>query len=160
MSLTKNQSNCPQQSDLITSESENSKYTFEETKPAPRNQRIDESQLSQDEVIKLHKRRAYNRLCASRARKRTKTMVAQLQTEVDTLHTEKAELRAANEILRQQVEYFQQQCRALLIQQANEKKQLARVLAASSATMQEPALMPETTFPPYDGILSKLHKWR
>jgi FtsZ-binding cell division protein ZapB len=75
---------------------------------------IDETLLSAEEAEKLESRRAYNRECATRARKRTKTLVNQLQDEVKSLQTDKEELRRENAVLKAQLEGFEKQNQTLM----------------------------------------------
>jgi hypothetical protein len=75
---------------------------------------IDETLLPPEEAEKLESRRAYNRECATRARKRTKTLVNQLQDEVKNLQTDKEELRRENAVLKAQLEGFEKQNQTLM----------------------------------------------
>jgi bZIP transcription factor len=75
---------------------------------------IDETLLSPEDADKLETRRAYNRECATRARKRTKNLVSQLQDEVKTLQTDKEELRRENAVLKAQLEGFEKQNQTLM----------------------------------------------
>ena len=54
---------------------------------------IDESTLPKEEAERLLVKRAYNRGCAERARKRSKDMVKELHRQVEELHADKNELR-------------------------------------------------------------------
>lgn len=83
-----------------------------------RKRTIDETLLPPEEARKLELRRAYNRECASRARKRTKQLVSQLQTEVADLQQDKSELRKANAILKNQLSTLEKQYRAVLLKNA------------------------------------------
>jgi hypothetical protein len=82
-----------------------------------RKRTIDESLLPPEEAKKLESRRAYNRQCAAKARKRSKDLVAHLQGQVEELTKEKAELKRANEVMRAQLELLEQQNRTLMINQ-------------------------------------------
>lgn len=76
---------------------------------------IDETLLSPEEAQKLQTRRAYNRNCANRARKRTKNLVAQLQDEVKELQSDKDELRRANAVMKARLEVLAKQRDSLVI---------------------------------------------
>ena len=54
---------------------------------------IDETKLPSDEAERLLAKRAYNRQCADRARKRSKETVKELLQQVQELHADKVELR-------------------------------------------------------------------
>jgi hypothetical protein len=90
---------------------------------------IDESLLSPDEADKLESRRAYNRECATRARKRTKNLVAQLQEDVKNLQQDKNELRRANEVMKAQLAALEKQNQALLFKHAMHSPQTATMSA-------------------------------
>ena len=54
---------------------------------------VDETKLSADEAKILEERRAYNRECATRARKRVKQTISHLESQVKELQDDKTELR-------------------------------------------------------------------
>jgi ABC-type phosphate transport system auxiliary subunit len=74
---------------------------------------IDETQLPPEEAEKLESRRAYNRECATRARKRTKTLVSQLSDQVRNLQADKDDLRRENAVIRAQLQSLERQNQAL-----------------------------------------------
>lgn len=89
---------------------------------------IDETQLSPEEADRLQVRRAYNRECATRARKRTKTLVTQLQDDIKQLQEDKDDLRRENAVMKAQLEGMEKQNQTLLFKQAmNEQRQMAQV---------------------------------
>jgi bZIP transcription factor len=100
---------------------------------------IDETLLSPEEAEKLESRRAYNRECATRARKRTKTLVNQLQDEVKTLQTDKEELRRENAVLKAQLEGFEKQNQTLMFKNAM-ADQRAHMGGANPAAFMPPTL--------------------
>ena len=79
---------------------------------------IDETLLPPEEAKKLEMRRAYNRECASRARKRTKGLIQQLQAEVCDLQQDKAELRKQLSVTQTQLQIIEKQYRGLLLKNA------------------------------------------
>jgi len=84
----------------------------------PRKKRsIDESLLNEEETKKLAARRAYNRECARKARKRSKDLIAQLQNQVQELIKDKAALQRNNDIMLAQLEVLGQQNRMLMMNQ-------------------------------------------
>ena len=92
---------------------------------------IDETQLSPKEAELLEKRRAYNRLSATRARKRNKHLVCQLQDEVATLTKEKHELQRANEEMKTRMRLLEKHNQTLLLKQLTSERQRAASLAAT-----------------------------
>lgn len=86
---------------------------------------IDETLLSPEETDKLQSRRAYNRDCATRARKRTKDLVSQLQDSIKDLQRDKADLRQKNATMKAQLDSAIQQNQALVFQQALRERQAA-----------------------------------
>ena len=126
---------CEQQDDP-TLESETTTSTkslaFETTITRPRKRVIDETLLSPEEAGKLESRRAYNRDCANRARKRTKNLVAQLQDEVKELQADKDELRRANAVMKAQLEIMGKQHQSLMLKQAVSEHH--RAISALGAT--------------------------
>ena len=93
---------------------------------------IDESKLCLEDAEKLEKRRAYNRESATRARKRTKHLVHQLQNEVAQEKQEKLELQRKNEELRARVVLLEKHNQTLLLKQlVSERRQVS--MASSAA---------------------------
>ena len=90
---------------------------------------IDETLLSPIEARKLQTRRAYNRECASRARKRGKQLVAQLQEEVKELQQDKAELKRSNAVMKAQLQLLEKQNQSLLLKQAMSDRHTAALAA-------------------------------
>lgn len=78
---------------------------------------LDETLLPPEEAEKLLARRAYNRECASRARKRGKQLVAQLEAQVKELQEDKDELRRSLLKMEKQVQNLEMQNHALLLKQ-------------------------------------------
>jgi hypothetical protein len=78
---------------------------------------IDESLLDENEAQRLEARRAYNRQCASKARKRSKDLIATLQQQVEELSKDKASLERNNEVMHAQLSLFEQQNRSLMMNQ-------------------------------------------
>ena len=78
---------------------------------------IDESSLTEEEAKALEQRRAYNRKCAAKARKRSKDLIVTLQAQVEELTKEKSELQRNNEVMRAQMDLLEQQNRTLLMSQ-------------------------------------------
>jgi hypothetical protein len=78
---------------------------------------VDETLLAPEEAEKLLARRAYNRECASRARKRGKQLVAQLEGQVKELQEDKDELRRSLLKMEKQVQNLEMQNQALLLKQ-------------------------------------------
>jgi hypothetical protein len=74
-----------------------------------------EAPIPGEEGVKLEQRRAYNRMCAAKARKRSKDLIATLQTQVSELTRDKAELQRNNEVMRAQLTLLEQQNRTLLV---------------------------------------------
>jgi hypothetical protein len=75
---------------------------------------IDETQLPPEEAEKLESRRAYNRECATRARKRTKSLVVQLSDQVRILQADKDDLRRENAVIRAQLQSLERQNQTLV----------------------------------------------
>ena len=82
-----------------------------------RNAPIDETLLDEEEKKKLEARRAYNRKCAAKARKRSKDLISHLQKQVEELTRDKATLERNNEVMRAQLELLEQQNRILMMNQ-------------------------------------------
>ncbi len=78
---------------------------------------IDETLLDDDEARKLESRRAYNRKCAAKARKRSKDLISQLQEEVHQLNEEKTRLERNTEVMFAQLKVLEQQNQTLLLNQ-------------------------------------------
>ena len=78
---------------------------------------IDESLLSPDEAEKILARRAYNRDCATRARKRSKLTVAHLEKQVKELQQDKEALRRSLVVMGKQMVELESQNKALKLQQ-------------------------------------------
>jgi hypothetical protein len=83
----------------------------------PRKRFVDETLLPPDEAEKLLIRRAYNRDCASRARKRGKQLVAQLEAQVTELQVDKDELRRSLISKEKQINLLEKQNQTLLLKQ-------------------------------------------
>lgn len=79
---------------------------------------IDETLLPPEEAKKLEMRRAYNRECASRARKRTKGLIQHLQAEVCELQQDKAELRKQLSVTQTQLQIIEKQYQSVLLKNA------------------------------------------
>lgn len=78
---------------------------------------IDETLLDEDEARRLETRRAYNRQCAAKARKRSKDLINSLQEQVDQLTKDKAALERTNEVMQAQLQLLEQQNRTLMMNQ-------------------------------------------
>ena len=78
---------------------------------------IDETLLPPDEAEKILARRAYNRDCATRARKRSKQMVAQLEKQVNELQEDKEALRRSLATMEKQMVELESQNKALKLKQ-------------------------------------------
>ena len=78
---------------------------------------IDESQLNEEDARKLVARRAYNRKCAAKARKRSKDLIVSLQAQVQQLTAEKSALERSSEVMRAKLELLEQQNRVLMMNQ-------------------------------------------
>lgn len=94
---------------------------------------IDETQLDEDEARKLESRRAYNRKCAAKARKRSKDLISQLQDEVQQLNQDKARLERTNEVMHAQLKLLEQQNQTLMI---NQRQSEGRLLSGMSSGIQ------------------------
>jgi hypothetical protein len=66
---------------------------------------------------KLEQRRAYNRKCAAKARKRSKDLIAHLQAQVEDLSKDKTELQRSNDVMRAQLDLLESQNRTLMTNQ-------------------------------------------
>jgi hypothetical protein len=92
--------------------------TVEENKRRSVKRRIiDETLLGEDEARKLESRRAYNRKCAAKARKRSKDLISQLQDEVNKLNQDKATLERTNEVMQARLKLLEQQNQTLMLNQ-------------------------------------------
>jgi predicted RNase H-like nuclease (RuvC/YqgF family) len=78
---------------------------------------IDETLLPQDEAEKLLAKRAYNRDCAERARKRSKQMTEELHCKVKELQEDKHELRRTLVNMEKQLKMLQKQNDELLLEE-------------------------------------------
>jgi hypothetical protein len=76
---------------------------------------IDESLLSPEEADRLMTKRAYNRECAERARKRGKELVSALQQQVHDIQEDKNELRRTVAAMEKQMMKLQQENDSLLL---------------------------------------------
>jgi hypothetical protein len=92
---------------------------------------IDESLLDENEAQRLEARRAYNRQCASKARKRSKDLIATLQQQVEELSKDKASLERNNEVMHAQLSLFEQQNRSLM---TNQRVQPAPVMPSGAGS--------------------------
>jgi TolA-binding protein len=98
---------------------------------------VDETLLPPEEAEKLLARRAYNRECASRARKRGNELVAQLEAQVKELQEDKDELRRSLLQMTKQVHNLEMQNKALLLRQIisdRDRNALAMVNVGSNLT--------------------------
>jgi chromosome segregation ATPase len=77
----------------------------------------DETLLPADEAEKLLAKRAYNRECASRARKRGKELIIQLEKQVKELQSDKNELRRSMASMEEKIKVLEEQNRSLLARQ-------------------------------------------
>jgi len=78
---------------------------------------IDETLLDEDEARRLEARRAYNRQCAAKARKRSKDLISHLQQQVEQLTKDKTTLERTNEVMQAQLQLLEQQNRTLMMNQ-------------------------------------------
>jgi FtsZ-binding cell division protein ZapB len=85
---------------------------------------IDETLLDEDEARRLAQRRAYNRQCAAKARKRSKDLIATLQKQVDELSKDKASLERQAEVMKAQLQLLEQQNRTLMMNQRSNSNQM------------------------------------
>jgi hypothetical protein len=103
---------------ISTKDSTNGSETNPDNLPAVSRKRfIDETLLSPDDAEKLLERRAYNRECASRARKRSKLLIAQLEAQVKELQEDKNELRKRLLEMEQQCILLEGRNQSMIIQQ-------------------------------------------
>lgn len=114
---------------------------------------IDESQLNDDEVHRLATRRAYNRQCAAKARKKSKDLISSLQDQVRELIHSKAKLERLNDVLKAQMKLLEQQNQSLMInQRLTGGTGLSRVFAGT--TGQTPSGYGKSGLPFLDGGFS------
>jgi septal ring factor EnvC (AmiA/AmiB activator) len=103
---------------VSTKDSADGSETIPDVAPAVARKRyIDETLLSPDDAEKLLERRAYNRECASRARKRSKQLIAQLEAQVKELQEDKDELRKRLLKMEQQCILLEDRNQAMILQQ-------------------------------------------
>jgi hypothetical protein len=76
---------------------------------------IDETKLPSDEAERLLAKRAYNRQCAERARKRSKETVQELLQQVQELHADKVELRRTVAAKEEEIKLLQENYKTLLL---------------------------------------------
>ena len=93
---------------------------------------IDETLLPPDEAEKILARRAYNRDCATRARKRSKQMVAQLEKQVKELQEDKEALRRSLTTMEKQMVELESQNKALKMKQMLEANRVGGGMMADS----------------------------
>ena len=93
---------------------------------------IDETLLDEDEARRLEARRAYNRQCAAKARKRSKDLIAHLQRQVEELSKDKASLERTNEVMQAQLQLLEQQNRTLMMNQRGPSAMIPGVAGAGS----------------------------
>lgn len=79
--------------------------------------------LPEEDTRKAEARRAYNRECAARARKRNKDLVVFLQNRVKELENQKLGLERTIEVMRAQMQVLEQQNRSLLMNQQQQQQQ-------------------------------------
>ena len=76
---------------------------------------IDETKLPKEEAERLMIKRAYNRECAERARKRSKETVQDLQRQVEELQADKCELRNALAHMEKELQRLKDKNKALML---------------------------------------------
>jgi hypothetical protein len=108
---------------------------------------IDETLLSTEEAEKLQSRRAYNRECAARARKRSKNMVAQLQDEIQLLQSEKQALQRERGTMSAGLETLEQQNRILMAQATAMVRHQQLVQQSRLGTLRQSGLCNAVTAP-------------
>lgn len=97
--------------------SESEKDTEKPSRRGAKRRIIDETLLDEDEARRLEARRAYNRQCAAKARKRSKDLIAHLQQQVEQLTKDKTALERTNEVMQAQLQLLEQQNRTLMMNQ-------------------------------------------
>jgi len=98
----------------------------------PLKRMIDETQLSPDDREQLEKRRKYNRECATRARKKTKQLVSQLQGQVEGLTKDKEKLLRSKKAMQAKMQLLEKHNQALLVRQlVSEQRQAASLSTAA-----------------------------
>lgn len=112
--------------------SANSKLPLKPVLGNPMKRVIDESQLPPEDAEKLEKRRAYNRESATRARKRTKHLVHQLQNDVAKEKKDKLELQRKNEELQARCALLEKHNQTLLLKQLVSERRQASMAAAAA----------------------------
>lgn len=85
-----------------------------------------------EDVRKVEARRAYNRQCAARARKRNKDLIASLQQQVKDLERDKASLERTIEVQRAQMDLLEQQNRSMILNQQHHQQQQAHYTGTAS----------------------------
>jgi hypothetical protein len=78
---------------------------------------IDETKLPKEEAERLLIKRAYNRECAERARKRSKETVKELYRQVDELQADKNELRRTLTTMEKEIHRLKETNKALMLNQ-------------------------------------------
>ena len=76
---------------------------------------IDETKLPKEEAERLSIKRAYNRECADRARKRSKETVQELHLQVEELHADKCELRQQIAHIEKEIQRLKDENKALTL---------------------------------------------
>ena len=97
----------------IGPDSTNSSVTVHSS-PKKRYMIIDETELPSEEAERLLAKRAYNRQCAERARKRSKQNVQELLRQVQELYADKEELRRSLATKEKEMQLLQNKNRMLL----------------------------------------------
>ena len=90
---------------------------------------VDETTLPADEAKTLEERRAYNRECATRARKRVKQNISQLEGQIKDLQDDKAELRRSLAAMEKRV-----------VSLTNEKRELLAQIQTTTAYSRTPVI--------------------
>ena len=85
------------------------------TGPKKRFMLIDETKLPKEEAERLLVKRAYNRECAERARKRSKEMVQELHRQVEELQADKNELRRTLATMEKEIRTLTEMNKALTL---------------------------------------------
>jgi TolA-binding protein len=126
--------NCCETSVSTKASVDSSEATSKNPPGLSRKRVVDETLLSPDEAEKLLIRRAYNRDCASRARKRGKQLVAQLEAQVKELQEDKDELRRSLISKEKQINLLEKQNQSLLLKQMiSDRDRNALTIANSGA---------------------------
>ena len=98
-----------------SNKSDKDKPTTSTLSSSNRKRMVDETLLTPAETENLLERRAYNRECATRARKRVKQNISQLEKQVKELQDDKVELRRSLATMEKQVLSLTQEKRELLM---------------------------------------------